>query len=74
MVGAATADAIQDGKVQLTVEDADKARKRARTQQSSEASHIKPSYPPKTINCSDGGSIFLHLSRMQELHEDVELL
>lgn len=59
MVGAASTDAIQDDKVQLRVEDAKQASNRSRTQQSSEASHIKPCYPPKTINCSDGTSLFI---------------
>ena len=53
-VGAAATNAIHDGKVQLRVEDDKQAKSRSKSQQSSDASHVKPCYPPKTINCSDG--------------------
>lgn len=53
-VGAATTDAIRDDKVRLRVEDDKQAKIRSKSQQSSNASHVKPCYPPRTINCSDG--------------------
>ena len=53
-VGVVAKDTIRDDKVQLRVEDDKQAKTRSKSQQSSDASHVKPCYPPKTVNCSDG--------------------
>ena len=40
----------------------DNASNKSKKQQSSAASHVKPCYPTKTINCSDGEGPLAHLS------------